>query len=313
LRHPQDGAPVVTRGVTTPPATRLNSKYDALMLALARALLRHPAALLLLLLVCAGDAWCVASRSSQRYPLYFDSWLGGRLAGVIGRRTALATDQSCAGGWVWRNRDGSLAVSGRGFYVGPPGRSQILLGSFEVRADMRVAGFYVPWRCVQRLRIQWHPSTGASAPLPPNEVTKCAEICLAELCRLGAIPDIDDRSLAKTARVRVWSRSTVIAPNLAHNALAVATVGGLVWSAVLNGRCASVAIRALRLERLRRCRGCGYLLVGLPDRTCPECGRPFAPLAERGPDTAVAAHARSRPPGATSLSGPPPSPPSATP
>ncbi len=24
-----------------------------------------------------------------------------------------------------------------------------------------------------------------------------------------------------------------------------------------------------------RCPGCGYLLIGLPERRCPECGRPF--------------------------------------
>ena len=34
-----------------------------------------------------------------------------------------------------------------------------------------------------------------------------------------------------------------------------------------------------------RCVKCGYLLRGLPENRCPECGTPFEPAAgERGPD-----------------------------
>jgi hypothetical protein len=30
-------------------------------------------------------------------------------------------------------------------------------------------------------------------------------------------------------------------------------------------------------ERHKRCLGCGYILDGLPEHRCPECGRPFDP------------------------------------
>ena len=30
-------------------------------------------------------------------------------------------------------------------------------------------------------------------------------------------------------------------------------------------------------ERHKRCLGCGYILDGLPENRCPECGRPFDP------------------------------------
>ena len=54
-------------------------------------------------------------------------------------------------------------------------------------------------------------------------------------------------------------------------------------------------------EDNRYCLTCGYLLRGLPDPRCPECGRPFDPTdastyGSRGYAPALAAHLR-RPPG----------------
>jgi hypothetical protein len=55
------------------------------------------------------------------------------------------------------------------------------------------------------------------------------------------------------------------------------------WSAIWIGGAALGAVCAFwvgqRLRRPepheRRCATCGYLLIGLPERRCPECGQPF--------------------------------------
>ena len=42
------------------------------------------------------------------------------------------------------------------------------------------------------------------------------------------------------------------------------------------------AVKTLRDER--RCKHCGYLLQGLPEPRCPECGTPFDPAVLRAPE-----------------------------
>ena len=34
-------------------------------------------------------------------------------------------------------------------------------------------------------------------------------------------------------------------------------------------------------SKYKRCLECGYILEGLPENRCPECGRPFDPSDER--------------------------------
>lgn len=51
--------------------------------------------------------------------------------------------------------------------------------------------------------------------------------------------------------------------------------------------CFVAAVRHRRLDALaerdaHRCRKCGYLLYGLPEPRCPECGEPFDPARLAG-------------------------------
>jgi MFS family permease len=55
--------------------------------------------------------------------------------------------------------------------------------------------------------------------------------------------------------------------------IVTALVGGLMWSVT------AVRYRGTRRRREPRCANCGYLLYGLPQPRCPECGRKFDPRA----------------------------------
>ena len=59
-------------------------------------------------------------------------------------------------------------------------------------------------------------------------------------------------------------------------------VRSCVFVVVVGLVCRWVAVWAARQRRwpdLGRCQGCGYMLCGLPENRCPECGRPFGEIA----------------------------------